>query len=356
MCRECLRISESGHWASNEYRNSKWKKPARLLTGRLMNVVSFIAAIAVACILAVNASAQEYPTRLIKLVQGFPPGGNVEAVARLLAHEMSKTLGQAIIVESKPGQAGSLAAEFVAAAEPDGYTLLLVSGAHPATAAIYKKLKYDPIDGFSWISTASFYPFIICVRKEAKFQTLADLIAGARGSPGAVSSGTAGNGSIAHMTTELLAQMAGVKLLAVPYRGEALAITGLLSGDVDFVVATTSLAVPNIRSGTVRALAVTGKDRWKDLPDIPAVAEAGFPDFEVISWSGLAAPAKTPKAIAERLYGELMRAISVPDVRTKLENTGSEVRAIASAQMRMLVENQIAMWSKVARDAHIELE
>ena len=162
--------------------------------------------------LTTAAPAQDYPTRLIKLMQGFPPGGNVEFIARLLAHEMSKNMGQTIIVESKPGQAGSLAAETLAAAEPDGYTLLLVAGAHPATAAVYKKLKYDPVDGFAWISTASFYPFIICVRKDSKLQTFADLISTARGNPGSVSSGTAGNGSIAHMTTELIAQRSGLRL------------------------------------------------------------------------------------------------------------------------------------------------
>jgi tripartite-type tricarboxylate transporter receptor subunit TctC len=166
--------------------------------------------------LAFPARAQDYPSRLIKLIQGFPPGGNVEFVARLLGHEMSKSLGQAIIVESKPGQAGSLAAEAVANAEPDGYTLLLVSGAHPATAAIYKKLKYDPVDAFAWISTASFYPFIVCVRSDSKWASFADLLAAARAAPGKVSSGTAGNGSIAHMTTELVAKTAGVKFLSVP--------------------------------------------------------------------------------------------------------------------------------------------
>src|SRR4029077_13482797 len=150
---------------------------------------------------------------------------------------MSKSLGQAIIVESKPGQAGSLAAEAVANAESDGYTLLLVSGAHPATAAIYKKLKYGPVDAFAWISTASFYPFIVCVRSDAKWASFVDLLAAARAASGKVSSGTAGNGSIAHMTTELIAKTAGVKFLSVPYRGEAMAVTGLLSGDVDFVLA-----------------------------------------------------------------------------------------------------------------------
>jgi tripartite-type tricarboxylate transporter receptor subunit TctC len=300
--------------------------------------------------------AKDYPSRLIKLLQGFPPGGNVEFVARLLAHEMSKTLGQTIIVEAKPGQAGSLAAEAVAGAEPDGYTLLLVSGAHPATAAIYRKLKYDPVDGFAWISTASFYPFIICVPQDSKLKSFADLIASARAAPGKVSSGTAGNGSISHMTTEMLAQLAGANFLSVPYRGEALAVTGLLTGDTDFVVATAALAIPHVRSGLLRALAVTGADRWKDIPDVPTVAEEGVQDFEVISWSGMAAPARTPKPIIGRLQAAIANAIAVPDVRSKLEAAGSEARSTSPAEMRALVERQVKMWSKVAKDAHIELD
>jgi tripartite-type tricarboxylate transporter receptor subunit TctC len=307
-------------------------------------------------VLAFPARAQDYPSRLIKLIQGFPPGGNVEFVARLLGHEMSKSLGQAIIVESKPGQAGSLAAEAVANAEPDGYTLLLVSGAHPATAAIYKKLKYDPVDAFAWISTASFYPFIVCVRSDSKWASFVDLLAAARAAPGKVSSGTAGNGSIAHMTTELIAKTAGVKFLSVPYRGEAMAVTGLLSGDVDFVLATAALAIPHVRSGVVKALAVTGKSRWKDIPEVATVAEQGLPDFEVISWSGLAAPARTPQPIIERLHGEIEKAISVDDVRSKLEAAGSEVRATSPAEMRALVDRQVRMWSEVAREARIELD
>jgi tripartite-type tricarboxylate transporter receptor subunit TctC len=315
-----------------------------------------LAALLALAALTTAAPAQDYPTRLIKLMQGFPPGGNVEFIARLLAHEMSKSLGQTIIVESKPGQAGSLAAETLAAAEPDGYTLLLVAGAHPATAAVYKKLKYDPVDGFAWISTASFYPFIICVRKDSKLQTFADLVSTARGNPGSVSSGTAGNGSIAHMTTELIAQRAGLKFLAVPYRGEALAITGLLTGDIDFVVATTSLAIPHIRSAVIRALAVTGKTRWKDIADVPTVAEGGLPDFEVISWSGMAAPAKTPKPIIDRLHAEIGRAISVPEVRSKLENAGGEVRGLTPVELRALVERQVKLWTQVAKDANIQLD
>src|SRR5215468_5550446 len=214
-------------------------------------------AIAIALAAAPLAQAQDYPNRLIKLMHGFPPGGNVDVVARLLANEMAKGLGQSIVVEGKPGQAGSLAAETIAGAEPDGYTLLLVAGLHPAVAAVYRKLKYDPLDGFAWISTVSFYPFILCVQKDSPIKSFADLVAAARSKAGGVTSGTAGNGSISHMTTELIASQTGVKFLNVPYRGEAPAIQGLLGQDVDFVIATSTLAAPHVASGEVRAIGVT---------------------------------------------------------------------------------------------------
>jgi tripartite-type tricarboxylate transporter receptor subunit TctC len=315
-----------------------------------------LVALITALAFASAAAAQDYPNRLIKLMHGFPPGGNVDVVARLLAQEMAKGLGQTIVVEGKPGQAGSLAAEAIAGAEPDGYTLLLVVGAHPATAAVYRKLKYRPVDDFAWISTAAFYPFVVCVRKDSAWKDFSDLVQAARAKPGGVTSGTAGLGSIAHMTTELIGAMAGVKLMAVPYRGEAPAMTGLLSGDINFVVATSTLAAPHVRSGEVRGLGLTGKTRWKDFPDIPTLAESGLPDLEVISWSGLAAPANTPKPIVDRIHAELQRTIAVPDVRARLENFGAEVRGTTPAQMRALVERQLALWTKVAQAANIQLD
>jgi len=316
----------------------------------------FIGLLGAAAALPLGARAEDYPNRLIKLMHGFPPGGNVDVVARLMAQEMSKGLGQAIVIETKQGQAGSVAAETVSGAEPDGYTLLLVAGLHPAVAAVYRHLKYDPLDGFAWISTVSFYPFILCARKDGKVRSIADLIDAARAKPGGVSSGTAGNGSISHMTTELIAGLAKVKILNVPYRGEAPALTGLLSGDVDFTISTTTLAGPHIASGEVRAFGVTSKTRWKDFPDIPTVAESGLPDFEVISWSGFAAPAKTPKPIVARLHGEIERSLKVPEVRSRLEGFGAQVRSTTPAEMRNLVARQIALWTKVATQANIQLD
>ncbi len=190
-----------------------------------MRIVGFLISFAV--LLFTAAHAQEYPSRLIKLMHGFPPGGNVDVVARMLAQEMSKGLGQPIVVEGKPGQAGSIAADAIATAEPDGYTILLVSGAHPATAAVFRKLKYKPVDDFEWISTVSYYPFVLCVRKDSRFRTMEDLFAAARAKPDGVTSGTAGIGAISHMTTELINSLINAKILSVSYRGEAPALTGV---------------------------------------------------------------------------------------------------------------------------------
>ncbi len=303
------------------------------------------------------AQAQDYPTRLIRLMHGFPPGGNVDVVARLMAQEMSKGLGQTIVVESKPGQAGSIAAEAIATStEPDGYTILLVAGAHPAVGAVFRKLKYNPVDDFEWISTVSSYPFLICVRKDSKFKTLDDLFAAARAKPNSVTSGTAGIGSISHMSTELINGMIKAKILSVPYRGEAPALTGVLTGDVDFSITTTTGASPHIKSGAVRALGVTSKKRWKDFPDVPTLAESGLAGFDVISWSGFAAPPKTPKPIIDRLHKEILRAIAVPEVRTRLEAFGAEVGGSTPAEMRDLVARQLKLWTEVAKEAKIQLD
>jgi tripartite-type tricarboxylate transporter receptor subunit TctC len=269
---------------------------------------------------------------------------------------MSNGLGQPIVVESKPGAAGSFAAEAVVHAAPDGYTLLFVPSAHAVTGAIYKSMKYRPLDDFAWISTVSFYPFIICVRRDSKFQTLAELLDAARAKPEAVSYGSAGVGTIQHMIAELLANATKLKFLQIHYRGEAQASTGLLTGDIDFLVSTPTVALSHIQSGEFRALAVTGRTRWSGLPDVPSVDEAGVPGFEIISWSGLAGPAGLPEPIVKQLNAEVRRAIAVPEVKARLESLGGDATALSPEEMRALVERQLALWSRVAREQHIQLD
>lgn len=315
-----------------------------------------IAALALLAALTGAAAAQDYPNRPVKFLHGFPPGGNVDIIARLLGNEISKGLGQSIIIEAKPGVAGSLAAEAVARSEPDGYTLLVVPSAHPAHGALSKNVSYKVVEDFEWISVASFYPFLICVRKDSRFQTLSQLIDEARKNPGALKYGSAGVGSILHTTVELMGNETKTRYLHIPYRGEAPAITALLQGDIDFIAATSGPISARVRSGEFRALAVTAKTRWHDFPEVPTVAEQGIPGFEVISWTGLAGPAKLPKPIVDRLNAEVRRAIAVPDVKGKLEGMGGDPRATTPAEMRALVASQFATWTRLAKEAHISID
>lgn len=315
-----------------------------------------LGALVVLAALTGAATAQDYPNRLIKFVHGFPPGGNVDIIARLLGNEMAKGLGQTIVVEAKPGVAGSLAAEAVARSEPDGYTLLVVPSAHPAHGALSKKVNYQVVDDFEWISVASFYPFLICVRKDSRYQTLKGLIDEARNNPGALKYGSAGVGSILHTTVELIAHETRTKYLHVPYRGEAPAITALLQGEIDFLAATSGPISARVRAGEFRALAVTGKSRWRDFPDVPTVAEQGIPGFEVISWTGLAGPAKLPKPVVDKLNAELHRTIAVPEVRDRLASMGGDPRATTPAEMRALVADQLATWTRLAKEANLAID
>ena len=315
-----------------------------------------IVAVAAAFVVAAPpAHSQDYPNRLIKIIQGFPPGGNVDLIARILAGEMEKSLGQSIVVEAKPGLAGALAAETVARADADGYTLLVLPSAHPAYGALAKNVKFKVVDDFSWISIASFYPFMICVKADSRFKTLKQLVDEAKAKPGELKYGSAGMGSILHTTIELIGNQTKTKFLHVPYRGEAPALTGVLTGDVDFIAATTGPVSARLKSGEFRALAVTGRTRWPDFPDVPTVAEAILPGFEVISWTGMAAPANLPKPIVDRLNNEVRKTLAVPEVKQKLTAMGGDPRATTPDEMKALVSRQYETWKKLATEANLSI-
>jgi tripartite-type tricarboxylate transporter receptor subunit TctC len=268
---------------------------------------------------------------------------------------MEKSLGQSIVVEAKPGLAGALAAEAVARSDADGYTLLMLPSAHPAYAALSKNVKFKVVDDFTWISVASFYPFMIAVKADSRFQSLKQIIDEARAKPGELKYGSAGVGSILHTTVELIGNQTKTKFLHIPYRGEAPALTGLLQGEIDFIAATTGPVSPRVKSGEFRALAVTGKTRWRDFPDVPTVAESTIPGFEVISWTGLAGPPNLAKPIVDRLNAELRKALAVPDVKQKLEAMGGDPRATTPDEMKTLVQRQYDTWKKLAVEANLSI-
>jgi len=303
--------------------------------------------------LALPAAAQEFPIRPLRVIQGFAPGGNADIIARVLAQEMAKGLGQPVVVESRPGAGGNIGAEAVAKATPDGYTMLLVTGGHTVSGALYKALPYDPVDSFEMIGIATQFQFLILTRTDSRLRTMAALLEQARAKPGSVTYGSAGVGATQHLIGELIASMGKVQMLHVPYKGDAAAFTGMLGGEVDFVAAPPTVALGQLKAGKVRALAVTGNTRWSTLPNVPTIVESGVPGYDVRSWAGLATTAGTPKAVVERLNAELRRASLVPEVRSKLEEMGGEVRASTPAEMKARVAGDLQGWVKVIKDAKI---
>lgn len=299
------------------------------------------------------AWAQEYPAKSISLLHGFAPGGNTDVIARLLAVELAKGLGQATVVESKPGAGGNIAANLVAKAPADGYTLLVVTGAHAATGPLHKSLPFKPVEDFEWISLVTTFPFLFVTQATGKFQTIPSLVSGARAAPGRVSFGTPGTGATPHLIGELLGSSTQAQFLHVPYKGESAALTGLLSGDLDFVVTAPTAALPHIKAGKLNAIAVSGGTRWPGLPDVPTVQEAGIADFDVKSWAALAAPAGTPRSIVLRLNAEMQRVLKVPQVRNMLETIGGEAQGSAPEEMRARVASDMQRWTRVVRDAKI---
>lgn len=303
--------------------------------------------------LPLMAMAQDYPDRPIKILQGFAPGGNADNIARTVGLEMSKGLGQSILVESQAGAGGTIGSNTVAKSKPDGYTLLLATGGHAVAGAMYNSLPYRTVEDFEMVSTITYFPFLVVVPADSKYASLTALLAAAKANPTEVSYGTAGIGSTHHLAGELLASMSKTQLLHVPYRGDSASLASLLGGNVPMIIAPPTAVLANIKAGKLRAIATTGPQRWQGLPDVPTVAEQGVAGYDVQSWAGLMAPAGTPKPIIDRLNAELQKALVVPAVKTRLEEMGGDVRGSTSDEMRKMVAEQTQKWIQVVSDAKI---
>lgn len=297
--------------------------------------------------------AQSYPDRPIKIYQGFAPGGNADTIARLVGTEMGKGLGQSLVVEAQAGAGGTIAAGTVSRARPDGYTLLLATGGHAVAGALYQKLAYRTVADFEMISTITFFPFLLVVPADARHRTLASLLADAQAKPGTLSYGTAGIGSTHHLAGELLARTAKVELQHVPYRGDAASVTAALAGDIPLVIAPPTAVMAHLKAGKLRALAVTGAQRWSLMPELPTVAEQGVAGYEVSSWAGLMAPAGTPRPVIERLASEVRQAVQLPGVRARLADMGGEARASSPEDMKTLVSSELQRWTQLVAEANI---
>lgn len=299
------------------------------------------------------AHAQTWPQRPIKVLQGFAAGGNADAIARLVGGEMGRNLGQPLVVEAMAGAGGTLASGAVARAPADGHTLLLATGGHAVAGALYDRLPYQTVESFQMVSTITFFPFLLVTQPDAKLRTVADLVATAKVTAGGLAYGTAGVGSTHHLVGELLARQAGAPLLHVPFRGDSASITALLGGDIPFIVAPPTAVLGQIKAGKLRAMAVTGPQRWPGMPEVPTVEEQGVAGFDVRSWAGWMLPAGTPQAIVQRLHDETLKALQVPAVKARLEEMGGEVRGSTPQEMAAMVAAEVQKWSRVVAEAKI---
>jgi tripartite-type tricarboxylate transporter receptor subunit TctC len=320
--------------------------PARLLS---------VGALVLGVLAAAPAIADTFPSKPIKLVVGFPPGGINDIVARVVGQKLGEALGQPVVIENKAGAGGTIGADLVAKAKPDGYTLLLGSVSNIAMApSQYKGLPYDSVKDFSPVALLAAAPNILVVHPQFPVNSVKDLIALARQKPGQISYASAGNGTSNHLTVELLKVLADIDLVHVPYKGDAVGITDVIGGQVPMMFPTVPVALPHIKAGKLRPIAVSSAQRTPLVPGIPTVNESGgLADFEVSVWVGILAPANTPKEIVDRVGSELTRIVQTPEVREKLASLGAAPDARDAAQFGAYIKSETAKWAKVAAAAKI---
>src|SRR3954449_94265 len=299
------------------------------------------------------ASAQSYPTKALKLVTPFPPGGSADVIARLAADRLSEGLGQPVVIDNRPGAGGLVGNEYAAKQPPDGYTLLLITGAYPVQGAMLKQMPFDPLADVAMVSLLTSYPFVISVRPDSPFRSLGDLIATAKANPGKLNFPSSGIGTVHHLSGELLNAMGGIEIVHVPFRGGASPLTEVLGGRVDLLLEAMTLSIGQIHSGKLRALAVTSRERWKALPDVPTVAET-VRGYEVNSFIGLGATGRTPEPIIERANAEVRKALAHPETHKRFVELGGEPGASTPAEMRTYIEREIAKWRGVIAARKIE--
>ena len=305
-----------------------------------------------------RAQAQAaYPNAPVRWIVPFPAGGGTDVVARLLGQAMGKALGQAVVVENKPGAGTMIGGDTIARAAADGYTVGTVDVSTVALApSLYAKVPYKPEKDFSWIGGTTVFPFVLVVHPDVAARNLGELLALARARPGELKYATPGAGGPNHLGMELLQRTAGIKLLHVPYRGDAPALQDLMGGQVELYLVNTAASLPYIRAGKLRPIAVSMARRSAVLPDVPTFAEAGVPNFEAYAWQGLAAPAGLPPAIVQRLNTELNRALATDEVKQRLADMGVEPSPTTPEAFARHVAQQAAQWGGVIRAAGIQLE
>lgn len=303
----------------------------------------------------VFAQSAPYPTRPVQLIVAAPPGGSSDVLARQVAEQLSKELGQPVVIDNRPGAGGTLAAEAMLRAVPDGHTLMMSWIGNATAPALLPKVSFDITKDFAHITQMLAGSNILVVNPSTGFKSLADLLQHAKKYPGKLSYASSGNGSSGHLSMELLKQRAGVSILHIPYRGGAPAMNDLLSGQVDLMFINQDAVIPHQQSGRLVPLAITSAQRNPMFPQLPTVAESGFPGFEATAWAGISAPKNTPAAIIEKLHAATVKVVAGP-LRARQEATGAQIVGSNPVQFTQFVKDETAKWSQVIRTANIKAD
>ncbi len=311
-----------------------------------------------AAVLPLTASAQStsWPTKPVKLVVPFPPGGSVDPLARLLSVRLSASMGQQFIVENKPGASGSIGTAYVAKSAADGYTFVFVFDTHAVNPTLLP-MTFDTVKDLAPVMLIGTAPMAIATNPSKPYKTFADVIAAAKAKPNSVTFGSIGNGSLGHLTMTLLQHAGGFTLIHVPYKGGGPMTQDALGGQIDLAVGSVAVLSPQVRSGKLRAVAVTGDKRSHSMPDVPALAEQGFPGFSALAWWGIFAPAGTPKPILDKFHAELVKALNQPDLRKTLtEQLGMDLVVSTPEELQKFLVSEIDRWGKVVRENNIRAD
>jgi tripartite-type tricarboxylate transporter receptor subunit TctC len=318
---------------------------------------AIIAAAALAALSATDAPAQNYPSRPVRLIIPFSAGGAADTPGRILADRLTAALGQQVVIENRPGAGSTIGAEAAAKAAPDGYTLFMISNTHFVSAALHKKLTYDPLNDFTPITQVTSAPNVLIVHPSLPAKNVKELIALAKARPGEINYASSGNGSTQHLTGALFCKMAGINMTHIPYRGSGPVTADLLAGQVQVGFPGIAGMLPHIKSGRLRALGVTSAKRSPELPDVPTIAEAGVKGYEMVAWFGIAGPKGLPREIQMRLDADILKVLKTPEMQKSLRNVGQEVAYQEKPeQFYEFMKVEAAKWAKVVRESGARLE
>ena len=314
-----------------------------------------LAAVAAAALFSVGAAAQMYPTKPIRMIVGFAPGGGTDVVARVISQKLSVWYGQQVIVENRAGATGTIGADVVAKSAPDGYTLIMGHvNSHAIAPSMFKKLPYDALRDFAPVAYVGYVPNVLVVHPSVPAKSMKELIALAKAKPGGLNYASSGTGSTQHLAGEMFKQLAGVDIVHVPYKGSGQAIGDLLAGTVSMNFDTMPPVIDHIKGGRLRALAISTPRRIAQLPDVPTFAEEGMSGFDVTNWYGVMAPAGTPREIVNKLNADINKAMQVPEVRARLEQVGTQMREGSAADFENFQKAEVTKYAKLVKDAGIQ--